>query len=345
MNAHVEKLLEKLEEPLIVTTPANVRYLTGFVSSNVSVVVEPERVRLFTDFRYAASARAVPDVEFVETRRDAITHMAEFLSGRFGFESTHLTYREYEQLRDGGLDLVPRESLVEGLRAVKDEDELEAMRAAAAIADSLYRWLIEEHGLAGRTELAVARALERRAQDSGAEAVAFEPIVAAAENGARPHALPRDVEIPKGSLVVVDLGCRVNGYCSDCTRTFATGDLDGEAADVYELVRSAQAAATAEVRPGAGLEMVDAVAREPIRQAGRGEQFGHGLGHGVGLEVHERPRLAPQQEGALEAGNAVTVEPGVYVPDRFGVRIEDLVVVRPGGPETLTSIPRDLITV
>ena len=133
MNARAEKLIDKLEEPLIVTTPANVRYLTGFVSSNVSVVVEPGRVRLFTDFRYAGAARTLPDVEFVETRRETIAHMAEFLTGKFGFESTNLTYRDYEQLRDGGLELVPRIGLVEGLRAVKGEDELEKIRRAAAI--------------------------------------------------------------------------------------------------------------------------------------------------------------------------------------------------------------------
>jgi Xaa-Pro aminopeptidase len=343
---------------LLVTNLVNVRYLTGFGGSNgVCLIGRDERIFL-TDFRYADRAKEeVPDYERVQGRRDLLGDVAELVSGRreangaaarLGFDDENLTVSQHTRLREAlphEVELVPAGGLVEGLRAVKDEDELEAMRAAAEIADSLYRWLIEKHGLAGRTELAVARALERRAQDSGAEAVAFGPIVAAAENGARPHASPRDVEIPKGSLVVVDLGCRVNGYCSDCTRTFATGDLDGEAAEVYELVRSAQAAAAAEVRPGAGLEMVDAVAREPIIKAGRGEQFGHGLGHGVGLEVHERPRLAPQQEGALETGNAVTVEPGVYVPGRFGVRIEDLVVVRPGGPETLTSTPRDLITV
>ena len=170
--------------------------------------------------------------------------------------------------------------------------------------------------------------------------------MAAADNGALPHAeARREPAIPRDTLVVVDLGCLLDSYCSDCTRTFATGDIGDEATEVYELVRSAQAAALAAVRAGADVRELDRIARDLIAGAGRGEQFGHGLGHGVGLEVHEAPRLAPSGEGELEVGNIVTVEPGVSVPGRYGVRIEDLVVVGPAGPEVLTTIPKELVTV
>src|SRR5438067_11454184 len=176
MNARAEKLIDKLEEPLIVPAPANIRYLTGFVSSNVSVVVEPGRVRLFTDFRYAGAARTLPDVEFVETRRETIAHMAEFLSGKFGFESTHLTYRDYEQLRDGGLELVPRVGLVEGLRAVKGEDELEKIRRAAAITNQAYERIAEEQ-VGGRTERELAWLIFQIFHALGVEVEAFDTIV------------------------------------------------------------------------------------------------------------------------------------------------------------------------
>jgi Xaa-Pro aminopeptidase len=157
--------------------------------------------------------------------------------------------------------------------------------------------------------------------------------------------MPGDAEIGSGTLVVVDFGCRLNGYCSDCTRTLATGQIDAEAREVYELVRTAQAAAVAAAGVDAELSAVDGAAREKIAGAGRGEEFGHGVGHGVGLEVHEAPRMAPDAEGRLEAGNVVTVEPGVYVPGKFGVRIEDLIVISSEGPETLTSIPKELTSI
>jgi Xaa-Pro aminopeptidase len=219
------------------------------------------------------------------------------------------------------------------------------MRRAATLAADLYQWLITEHGLVGHTERGVALALEVRAKEIGADGLSFPPIVAAGANGALPHAEPGDAEIPRDTLVIVDLGCVVEGYCSDCTRTFATGELEDEAVAVYRLVRQAQEAGLAGIRAGANTREVDALARRIINEAGYGEQFGHGLGHGVGLEVHEEPRLSPRVESELVARQCVTVEPGVYVPGRFGVRIEDLVVVTEDGCEILTPTSKDLITV
>jgi Xaa-Pro aminopeptidase len=340
---------------LLVSNLVNVRYLSGFGGTNGLCLVGPGRRIFVTDFRYVERARVeVPDYELVRGKQELLETVGELvnqsLNGRvrLGFDDAHLTVKAHARLREllpSKVELVAAGGLVEELRAVKDEQEVSLIRQAAGLADGLYRWLIDDFGLAGHTELEVARALERRAQDDGAEAVSFPPIVAAGENGALPHATSRAVPILPNSLVVVDLGCVVDGYCSDCTRTFATGELDDEASEVYELVRSAQAAARAAVRAGADVRAVDSAARDEIERAGRGEQFGHGTGHGVGLEVHERPRIAATGEGQLRVGNVVTIEPGIYVPGRFGVRIEDLVVVGPDGSETLTSLPRELTAV
>jgi len=218
------------------------------------------------------------------------------------------------------------------------------MRAAAELATAAYESL-RERGLAGRTEREVAIQLVRFMEDAGAEGPSFPPIVAAAEHGASPHAVPRDVEIPRDTLVVIDMGAILDGYCSDCTRTLATGSPSDGALEIYELVLRAQTEALAATRAGAQNRDVDAVAREIIDAAGHAEHFGHGLGHGVGLEVHEAPRLGKTADGALEAGNAVTVEPGVYLPGDVGVRIEDLVIVTDGKPDILTGFPKELVTV
>jgi Xaa-Pro aminopeptidase len=341
---------------LVVTDLVNVRYLCGFDGTNGICLVGGEQRIFVTDFRYAERARSeVSDYDVVQGKQDLLADvtalLAERMNGdglRVGFEETNLTVSRHGRLAElipDGAELVAAGGLVERLRAVKDEGELGAIRAAAELADGLYRWLIDDFGLTGRSEREVARALDRRAQDVGADEAAFPSIVAAAANGARPHASPGDGEIPRHTLVVVDLGCKLDGYCSDCTRTFATGDVDDEMRAVYELVRSAQAAAVAAARAGAGLADVDAAARDPIAAAGQGEQFGHGTGHGVGLEVHEQPRVARGAEGSLEPGNVVTIEPGIYLPGRFGVRIEDLVIVNHDGCETLTAIARELVSI
>jgi Xaa-Pro aminopeptidase len=233
--------------------------------------------------------------------------------------------------------------MVEDLRAVKDADELALVRTAARMADEALREVLE-HGLAGRTERAVARALEDAIRDRDGEP-SFPSIVAAGPHGALPHAEPREVEIPEGTLVVVDWGARYQGYCSDCTRTLATGELDGEARDVYDLVLRAQRAGLQAVKAGPAGKEVDAVARTLIDEAGHADEFGHGLGHGVGLEVHEAPTLSKRGEQHLAAHNVVTVEPGVYLPGRFGVRIEDLAIVTEDGTEVLSSLAKELTVV
>jgi Xaa-Pro aminopeptidase len=344
MNDRVERLREQLEEPLLVSAPANVRYLTGFVSSNAALLVEPERVRLFTDFRYAESARAVDGVEVELLKRDLYANLSRLLSGPIGFEASAATYASWEALAAGDADLVPRRGLVEGLRAVKDQSELRAIRAAAGITTRVYERLAEEQ-FVGRSERELAWRIETLFHELGAEGLAFDAVVAAGPNGAKPHADPGDTPIGPGQTVVVDIGCTIDGYCSDCTRTFATGPLPDRLARAYEVCQAAQEEALTAVRAGERGEDVDAVARRRIDGEGFGEAFGHGLGHGLGLLVHEDPRLAPESTHVLAVGNVVTVEPGIYLSGLGGIRIEDLVVVGEDGPEVLTTFPKDLTTV
>jgi Xaa-Pro aminopeptidase len=345
----VAALTERQLDCMLVTDLTGVRYLTGFTGSNAACLLGASERLFLTDFRYTeqAEAQVRGGWERLEAGREMLGELAGRLHGRCGFDDAHLsvaTHRKLAEKLPAGAELVPAGGMVERLREVKDPSEVAAMRGAAELADRAYRD-VRERGLAGRTEREVAIFAERLMVDLGAEGASFPPIVASGAHGALPHAEPRDVEIPRGELVVIDMGARLDGYCSDCTRTLATGPLDDEALEVYELVRRAQAEALEAARAGAELPAVDGVARAIIEAAGHGERFGHGLGHGVGLEVHEAPRVAKTAEGALRAGNAVTIEPGVYLPGRLGVRIEDLVVVTEGAPEVLTGFPKELVTV
>jgi Xaa-Pro aminopeptidase len=344
----VELMRERELDSLLVTNLLNVRYLTGFTGTNGACVITPDDCLFFTDFRYVEQAREqVPDFERIELGRDILGDLAKRLHGRAGFDDEHLTvagHATISEKKPDGVELVRAGGLVERLRAVKDESEVASMRAAAELSTAAYDSL-RERGLAGRTEREVAVELVRFMEDSGAEGPSFPPIVAAAGHGALPHAVPRDLEIPRDTLVVIDMGAIVDGYCSDCTRTLATGSLDDDALAIYELVLRAQGESLAAATDGAECRAVDAVAREIIDAAGHEEHFGHGLGHGVGLEIHEAPRLGKTAENSLAAGNAVTIEPGVYVPGQVGVRIEDLVIVNGGEPEILTGFPKELVTV
>jgi Xaa-Pro aminopeptidase len=336
-------------DALLVTDLTNVRYLTGFTGTNGLALVAPGLRVFLTDFRYVerAAAEVSGEWERPEVGRDLLPHVFErFASGKLGFEDGHVSVRQLTQLREKApedVDLVPAGDLVERLRMVKDGDELAAIAAAAELADEVFAWTTAQ-GLIGKTERQVAFAAETRMRELGAEP-SFPSIVAGGPNGAQPHAEPGDREIRSGELVVFDWGAMLNGYCSDCTRTLATGEIDDAARAVYETVREAQAAASAAVSPGAEGKAVDAVAREIIAAAGHGERFGHGLGHGVGIEVHEKPTLSVASEDTLAPGNVVTVEPGIYVPGHFGVRIEDLVAVEESGTRNLSGHSKELTLV
>jgi len=340
----IDSLRRQIEEPLLVTMPVNVFYLTGFRNSNAALLVDDERALLFSDFRYAEAARKVENVEFVEVERALIRGVAAHADGRLAFERSHLTYANWEVLRDAGVDLVPGGGQVERLRAVKSDEELDVMRRATEITNEAYVRLSEER-FVGRTERELAFRFATFMHELGGHGEAFPTTVASGPNGATPHAGTSDRVVQKGEMVVVDAGAVLDGYASDCTRTFATGPLPDELRRAYDVVLEAQLEGLDAVLPGMTGKEADAAARDLIAGAGLGERFGHGLGHGVGLMVHEAPTLRPESQDTLEPNNVVTVEPGVYLPGLGGIRIEDLVVVREGEPVVLTSFPKELVTV
>jgi Xaa-Pro aminopeptidase len=353
--SRADRVAARLVEPeldlLLVTDRVNLRYLTGFTGTNGLALVGPGTRRFLTDFRYVERAKAEVDGFDLEPAPQELR--SALASGwppgdlRVGFEDHAVSVRRHAELREtipDRVELVPAGGLVEAERAVKEPSEIAAIRAAAGLVDEIYAWLLDR-GLVGRTERAVALALEQEMRVRGASGPSFDSIVAAAENGALPHATPRDVAIPAGTLVTLDIGARVDGYCSDCTRTWATGTLPDDLAQLYETVLRAQETALDAVRPGPAGREIDAIARDMITAAGHGDHFGHGLGHGVGLDIHEAPRLARTAEGRLAPGNVVTVEPGIYVPGRGGARIEDLVVVTEEGRDVLSATSKALTVV
>ncbi|WP_447003171.1 M24 family metallopeptidase [Saccharothrix isguenensis] len=340
-------------DALLVTNLLNVRYLTGFTGSNAALLVhaDPDDGAVFcTDGRYLTQAAAqVPDLERVIDRPcDAalVGRAAKAGLGRVGFESNHVTVDGLDALGEAGdgVELVRASDLVEQLRVVKDDAEVEALRMACAAADRALADLVEHGGLrAGRTEKDIARELESRMLDHGAAGPSFESIVATGANSAVPHHRPTDAVVKDGDFVKLDFGALVDGYHSDMTRTLVVGRAADWQRDLYRLVAASQAAGRAALEPGARIRDVDAAARGVIEAAGFGEQFLHGLGHGVGLEIHEAPTLSRAGDGTLLPGMAVTVEPGVYLAGRGGVRIEDTLVVREGAPELLTLTMKELV--
>ncbi|MFZ1153505.1 MAG: Xaa-Pro peptidase family protein [Solirubrobacteraceae bacterium] len=343
---------------LLVSTPVNVRYLSGYTGSNGLLVVgadEQASHLFFTDFRYVTQAaeqvpeeysREIAPADLLEAAARALGPGGVKGKRLLGFDDASLTVKQHARLREllaPGWELTPCAGTVERLREVKDEQEVARIRAAAALADQALTEVLES-GLVGRTEREVAIELELRMRRLGAQAPSFPSIVASGEHGALPHAEPRDIEIARGVLVTIDWGAYLDGYCSDCTRTYATGELSEEATAAYELVLDAQEAALGAVRAGISGREVDGIARSIIEQAGHAEHFGHGVGHGVGMEIHEAPRLSRTAgDEPLRAGNVVTVEPGVYVPGRLGVRIEDLALVDEHGYERFTSLSKELV--
>jgi len=339
-----ELIAERELDLLLVTDLTNVRYLTGFTGTNGACVCGPDVRLFFTDFRYTERAEAeVEGWEAITIADDWLGGIAARLEGRVGFEDDHVSVRLLGKLKEklaDGVEAVPAGGNVERLRRVKDPAELAAIEEASKLADEIWRWSLER-GLAGRSEREIALAAEARMRELGA-GPSFPTIVAAGPNGALPHAEPGDREIGRDELVVFDMGAKLDGYCSDGTRTFATGEPGEEARAVYEVVLRAQEAALEAIRAEARGEDVDGVARAVISEAGYGDRFGHGLGHGVGLEVHEGPRLSLRSDDVLAAGEVVTVEPGIYLPGRLGVRIEDLVVVAEDGLRNLSGLPKAL---
>jgi Xaa-Pro aminopeptidase/Xaa-Pro dipeptidase len=332
---------------LLVTKPVNMRYLTGFAGSYGALLLLHDRTVFFTDRRYERQAAEVDGAEVVIAPGDLIAGVIGVLGtdgDGLGFEPGGLTWGTGQRLRTllPGRAVVPAPELVEELREVKDDDELAAMREAARIATETLPEVLG--GLrAGVTEREVALEIELGMRRLGGDGLAFDPIVAFGEHAAEPHHRPGERALGRGELVTLDFGALVEGYRSDMTRTVVFGTASPRQREVYELVRHAEEAGLAALRPGVSCAEVDQACRRVIADAGWGDAFGHPGGHGVGLEIHEAPWVRPGGSGRIAAGTPVTVEPGVYLPGFGGVRIEDLAVVRPDGHELLTTAPRELL--
>ena len=328
----------------LVTAAVNLRYLTGFTGEGMGAI-SGDRTLVVTDRRYEVEAgQELPDCEVVFAEEGYLQELAGYISClgrcRAGFESQHLTYAAHQKLSElaASAELVPTKEVIERHRAVKDDGELQAIRAAARVADEALQAVLAELA-AGISERELALRLRQEIIRAGGEDVSFAPVVAFGENSAKAHAVASERRLAAGDIVLIDMGAKVDGYCSDMTRTVMMGQPSEEFGEVYQLVREAQQAAMAGIAPGMPAAEVDARARAVIDASSYQGRFAHSLGHGVGLEVHELPRLSKSSEDVLAAGQVVTNEPGIYLPEWGGVRLEELVLVTEQGAEPLTRAP------
>jgi Xaa-Pro aminopeptidase len=346
-------LAERGLPALLVTSRANVQYLTGFSGSAGSVLVTADDALLVTDGRYrtqsaeqiaeaGVDARVEIGATMAGQREIFATAVAD--SGTVGLEEHSITWAEQRELAEAfaGIEVIPAGTPVEELRRVKDAGEIDRIRAACAIASEAFEALLPRLA-SGMTEREFALALEFGMRDRGASGNSFDPIIASGPNGAKPHARPSDRVIGRNELVVCDFGCIVDSYCSDMTRTVSVGDPGPDARRVYEVVLASQRAGRDAVAADVECADIDRASRDVIAEAGWAEAFSHSTGHGVGLEIHEAPRVAATARDTLLVSDVVTVEPGVYLPGVGGVRIEDTVVVTATGAESLTLTPKDLV--
>jgi Xaa-Pro aminopeptidase len=333
-------------DAILISQPENRRYLSGFTGSAGFLAISADRAILATDFRYYEQmGREAPGFELAKITVKFSDVLPEIVADlgvkRLGFESEHVTVDQLKTLNEvtEGVEWTPLKETVEKIRIVKGAAEVKALRRSVALNDAAFAHLLE--GIEpGMTERDAAWAIESYMRTHGAKQVAFPLIVAAGSNGALPHAQPGDHVIQEGEPIIIDIGCVVDGYCSDMTRTICLGQPSDKYLEIWGLVLKAQEAALEGIRAGMNGVDADALARDVIDEAGYGEQFGHGLGHGVGLSVHERPRASKLSEDTYRAGMSLTVEPGIYLPGEFGVRIEDLVIIREDGVENLTGTPK-----
>ena len=337
---------DRVDATLLTSLPS-VRYLSGFAGDSATLIVTGGRSVLLTDSRYTAQVRAQTACEVIEiTRADYLDKIKVFLQAegvmRVGFEDDSMSVATRAVYDPLGLDFVPYGKVCRTLRLIKSADEVKKLRQAQGIADQAFAELLNVIR-PGMSEKRVAAELLYLCARLDSDGPAFPPIVGSGENGAMCHLSPGERQLQRGDLVVIDFGCTVDGYCSDMTRTVAIGQPDERQRQVYDLVRQAQQRALDALRPGITGRELDAVAREVIAAQGYGAYFGHGLGHGIGLQVHEGPTASQSAEESLQAGMTLTVEPGIYLPEQFGVRIEDCCVLTEKGHENLTATTKELI--
>ena len=334
-------------DALLVSQPENQRYLSGFTGSTGWLLISASKALLAVDFRYVAQAkRESPDFDIIHIKGDIASWLPKLASDwrfkKVGFEADQVPFATYHQLskatsnNDSQLQLVPTTGLVESLRAVKEPEELQSIVEAVRLADIVLDYA-KSIIRPGATEKQIAWELEKSLREKGSEAIPFEIIVASGPNSALPHARPSERVILRGEPVVIDMGARVNGYCSDLSRTLCLGEKDKTFSRIYDIVLGAQLAALATIGAGMSGDQADRLARTVIDQANYSEAFGHGLGHGIGLEAHEAPRLGPNSADLLADGMVFTIEPGIYIAGWGGVRIEDTVVMASGKVKALTK--------
>ena len=342
---------EERFDALLVSQPENRRYLSGFTGSSGWLLVSKQKAILATDFRYVEQAKGEsPDYEIVQTKGELHDWLPGLISdsgwNRLGFEANYISYDSHHKLRQAietkhvDLELVPTTGLVEELRAIKEPGELEFITKAVALADAALeqaKAIIRP----GITEKEAAWEIEKLLRQEGSEGIAFEIIVASGPNSALPHARPTERTIQSGEPVLIDMGARFNGYCSDLSRTLFFGQADNTLRRIYDIVLRAQTAAIEGVEAGMDAAQADRLARRTIEQAGYGDAFGHGLGHGVGLAVHESPRLGFNSSDSLADGMVFTIEPGIYLVGQGGIRIEDMAVLENGKARVLTGARKD----
>lgn len=348
-NALARKIAEAGLDALLITAPMHVRYLTGFSGSNAALLLSHDgTAEIATDGRYTTQiAQEAPDLEAVIKRNCPVALLARVDgAARVGFEAALTSVAELNEWREAapeGVSLQAMSGMVESLRLVKDAHELRELRAVAELANEAFATLVEEGGVApGRTELAVAARLEYLMRAAGAEGTSFDTIVASGPNSAKPHHGAENRALAAGDLVTIDFGATRGGYNSDMTRTLVVGQPDDFASEIYEVVRHSHDAGVAAATPGTALTDVDAASREVIERAGYGDYFVHSTGHGVGIEVHEEPSASRAGVGVLEPGMTLTIEPGIYIPQRGGVRIEDTLIIGSDDPEIITRFPTEL---
>ncbi|WP_341877389.1 aminopeptidase P family protein [Defluviitalea saccharophila] len=355
MSERLKKLRDKINalnlDGILIQNPINRKYISGFSGSAGILFISNHSSILFTDFRYIEQAKKqAPDFQIVNhTTRGLYKEINELIQKEgiktLGFESETVTYNEYKEYEKNlSVSMVPTQKVVEKLRVIKDENEIAFIREAARIADQAFHHtlpFLKE----GTIERDIALELEYFMKKNGASDLSFSTIVASGAFSALPHAVPTEKKLEKGDFVVMDFGCIYKGYCSDMTRTVVIGKASNRHREIYQTVLTAQKMALEAIRPLVKGKEIDKIARDYITDKGYGEYFGHGLGHSVGMEVHENPRFSMTEEEIIEPGTVITVEPGIYIPDFGGVRIEDLVVVKEQGIENLTTSPKELIEV
>jgi Xaa-Pro aminopeptidase len=363
LNSSIENRIKRLRESLseadidtlLVLVGENRRYLSGFTGEDTlfdesagALLISEAALILATDSRYELQARNEAPLYDVICYREGLAKelpgvLKKLNTKRLGFESVRMSYMQYQKIiealqkADYSAELIAAEEIVENLRIIKEEPEIDLMRQALHIAEEVFSACMQQLR-PGMTEKELAWLLEKGMRESGAEGLSFPPIVASGPNGALPHAIPGDRAIQKGEPILFDWGARLNGYCSDISRTVVIDNPNSTFKKVFHTVLDAQRLAIDAIKPGMSSKAVDKIARDFIEEKGFGGKFGHGLGHGAGLAIHESPRLSPLKDNRLEPGMVTTVEPGIYLPDWGGVRLENMVVVRDDGAEVLNRI-------